>query len=209
MVSKISNFISSQFSKPNGFFGNLIAHFMKISNKPLHDTLIENIDIKKTDIILDIGFASGNVIEKLLNQNPKKIYGIDISEDMVNLAKKNLKNEIKNNKVELELGDVEKLPFNNDFFTKIYTINTVYFWNNSENALNEINRTLQIDGIFYNLMVSKEGLTGSFTETNFKKYTIEEFENITKNAGFEILNIIEVEKDISYCIISKKKKSEN
>lgn len=204
MIRKISNFISNQFSKPHGFFGLIISQVMKTFNKQLHNTLTKIIDIKKNDIILDIGFASGNVIEKLLVKNPEKIYGIDISEDMVNLAKKNLKNEIKDNKVELQLGDVEKLPFNDNFFTKIYTINTVYFWNNPYNALNEIKRTLKIDGIFYNLMYSKKGLNASVTETNFKKYTIKEFENMVKNAGFEIIEIIEVKKDVSYCIISKK-----
>ncbi|MDR0912220.1 MAG: class I SAM-dependent methyltransferase, partial [Methanobrevibacter sp.] len=93
------------------------------------------------------------------SKNLKKIYGIDISQDMVNQTKQKFKKEIIDNKIDLKIGDVKDLDFENNYFNKIYTVNTIYFWNDLEKSFSEIYRTLNNGGIFLNVIYSKEWLS--------------------------------------------------
>jgi SAM-dependent methyltransferase len=46
------------------------------------------------------------------------------------------------------LYEGKKLPFEDETFDKIFTVNTVYFWENPVEFLNEIYRVLKDDGTF-------------------------------------------------------------
>lgn len=206
MISRIYyKFLSSQFSNPHGIFGSILATYMNHLHKKQYQTILNNINIKKTSTILEIGFANGYLIKKILSKTPEKVYGIDISEDMVNNTKKKLKKDVENKKIELKVADVKDLPFENDLFDRIYTVNTMYFWDNPGKSFLEIKRTLKEGGIFLNCLHSKEALSNSkVTEYNFNKYSINEIEEMNNEAGLTIIDIIEIENTKSFCIISKK-----
>ena len=76
-----------------------------------------------------------------------------------------------------------------------------------EKCFSEIKRILKQDGIFINVIYSKEFLNKIiYTKYGFNKYTIEEIKNITEENGMKIIKIIELKKNKSYCIISKNDK---
>jgi len=61
--------------------------------KDTFNTLVKIID--SSESILDLGCGPGNVSKYLLNKNNKyKITGIDLSENMVSLAKENVPNAV-------------------------------------------------------------------------------------------------------------------
>jgi ubiquinone/menaquinone biosynthesis C-methylase UbiE len=204
MISKVYNFISTQFSNPHGIFGSIITVFMNLLNKKQYQSILSNINIEKTSVVLDVGFGNGYLIRKILSKNPKKIYGIDISKDMVNQTKRKMEKHLKNKKIDLMVADVKDLPFNNDLFDSIYTVNTMYFWDYPKESFSEIIRTLKKDGMFLNVVYSKEWLSKSKITEKYNKYDINEIKEMTNKAGFNILNIIEIENKKSYCIISRK-----
>ncbi|WP_409199572.1 class I SAM-dependent methyltransferase [Methanobrevibacter sp. DSM 116169] len=204
MFSNLYNFISSQFSNPRGGFGSFITLFMNKMNNKQYKSILDNIDIKNNDAVLDIGFGNGYVIEKILKKNPKKAYGIDISQDMLKTTSKKLKSDINSGKLDLKIANVKDLPYDEDFFNKIYTINTMYFWDEPVKSFKEIKRCLKTDGIFLNAFLSKDFLLKTkFTENNFNKYTIDEVKEMMNKADLEIIDIIEISKNRMYCIISK------
>jgi len=68
-------------------------------------------------IVVDVATGTGRITEVLVqNETNKKIYGIDINENMLSLAKKKFKN---NKKIELFKGDAYKLPFSNKQIDKV------------------------------------------------------------------------------------------
>jgi hypothetical protein len=70
----------------------------------------------------------------------------------------------------------------------------------------EIKRIIKPDGIFINVLYTKNYLNKIiYTKYGFNKYSIEEMGDITKSNGVEIIKTIEIQKNKSYCIISKVK----
>ena len=66
---------------------------------------------------MDIGFGNGVTIKKLSKNINAKFYGVDISADMVEKAKRENRDGVNTNKVILQQGKAEELPYNDDFLT--------------------------------------------------------------------------------------------
>lgn len=65
---------------------------------------------------------------------------------MVNLAKSKLHQEIALGKVHLELGSVEDMPYESQFFDRIFHCNCYYFWPDMDAAIKELQRVIKPDG---------------------------------------------------------------
>jgi ubiquinone/menaquinone biosynthesis C-methylase UbiE len=63
-----------------------------------------------------------------------KIYGIDYSVDMVNLSSRVNKAGISNGTVNIVQGNVNKLPYSDDFFDIVTAFDTINFWNDFDNS---------------------------------------------------------------------------
>ena len=68
--------------------------------------------------VLDYGCGTGNFAEKVKSFNPKKIVAVDISEEAIKKAKKNLK--VNNEKIEFRVENCEKLNLSSDSFDVAY-----------------------------------------------------------------------------------------
>ncbi len=98
---------------------------------------------KQPKQILDIATGTGDFAIAALKLNPTKVTGIDISEGMLN------------DKIELQLGDSEKLQFNNNTFDA-YTVGFgVRNFENLEKGLTEMLRVLKPNGTAIILEFSK------------------------------------------------------
>jgi len=208
MLSNIVKYIADNFGNPAGIGGDISTKIMNLLNQKQYNTVLRNIKLEPNNCILDIGFGNGYLLKKIIRQNiPVKIYGIEISNDMLNKVKlKNIHN-IEKGILELYLANINETSFENNLFDKMYTINTIYFWNELNKCFSEIKRILKPNGIFINVIYTKKYLEKIlFTKYGFNKYSVEEIEKITKNNGMEIIGTIEIKKNKSYCIISKNKK---
>ena len=104
----------------------------------------ENLNsLAKNSDILDYGCGIGPTIEKVINYNPKKITGIDISDVSINKAKEKFKNsEVK---IELLVDNCEKTKFKNDQFDLVYGLGILHHLEFSK-CMNEISRILKTNG---------------------------------------------------------------
>ena len=119
------------------------------------------------------------------------------------------KNEqiIEEGKLKLFLEDISKTSFEENTFDRIYTVNTIYFWNELKKSFSEIKRILKPNGVFLNVIYTKEYLNKIiYTKYGFKKYTVEEIKDMMEENGMKIIEIIEIKKNKSYCIISENRK---
>jgi ubiquinone/menaquinone biosynthesis C-methylase UbiE len=208
MFNNFIQYVGKNFGNPNGVGGIISTKIMNIINQKQYYSVLENIELEPNNYILDIGFGNGYLIKKLFKKNiPIKIYGIDISNDMVH--KVSLKNQqnIQNGILHLFLENISKTPFENNLFDKIYTVNTIYFWNELDKCFSEIKRILKNNGIFINVIYTKEYMDKIiYTKYGYNKYTIDNIINVTENNGMKIIKTIEIQKNKSYCIISENRK---
>ena len=204
-MALIFKYIARQFGNPAGFGGKISTFIMNCLNRKQYNAVAENINIRETDTILDIGFGNGFLIRRLSNKVFQKMYGIEISPDMLNTAMRKSQKKIEQGKMELMLANVQNLPFENASIDKAYTVNTVYFWQDINKGFSEIKRTLKPNGLFLNVMYSKEWLDKlPPTQYGFSKYTIEQIEKITIENGLKIERIFEIQRKKSFCIIARK-----
>ena len=121
--------------------------------------------------ILDIATGTGDLAIEALSLNPDKIIGVDISEGMLSFGRKKLETKGLNSKIELHLGDSEKLLFPDKYFDAVMVSFGVLNFQDLELGLSEIFRVLKPGGQLMVLEFSKpknqiiKGLYGFYNRT--------------------------------------------
>ncbi len=125
-------------------------------------------------IIVELGTGPGHILEELLKEKFKYIYGIDISLEMLLRAKKRNNN---NKRLQLINANVENIPLKEKSIDLIISRGSVFFWKNLDKAFREIYRVLKKDGF---LLIG--GGYGISTPDNIVEEIINNFKkNISKN----------------------------
>ena len=191
-------FLSSQLRQPSGLFGKIVmGDFLNEHNQKMNHFAVERLDIQPTDTVLDIGFGGGMTIKEMLKViDTGKIHGVDFSGVMVEQAKRKFKDSIESNKVLIEFADVQKLPFDDNTFDKICTVNTIYFWDDLLVGLREIKRVIKSNGrLVIGIRSADKMKDFPVTQHNFKLYTPEEVRNLLVGSGFNQISTDRRDKD--------------
>ena len=182
----------SQFAKPTGFFGRLLAKGMARGHKEFYKNTLRAINPKEDDKYLEIGFGSGIFINKYLS-HVSKIAGIDYSEDMVKLASDVNKKLVESGKAEFKLGNASLLPWNDNEFTIVASIEVFFFFDDPEKTLKEIYRVLKPGGrLIIEMSYNKDdGVNHNkrIKKMNLKLYSGEDMKKLLKKAGFYDISI--------------------
>ncbi len=102
--------------------------------------LIDNFS-KKSGKILEVAIGTGEPIADNLEKIGYKVYGIDISDRLIDECKKNNKN------IRCEVGDAEKLKFANAEFDLTYCVHSSWFIPDFEMAITEMVRVSNKGGV--------------------------------------------------------------
>jgi ubiquinone/menaquinone biosynthesis C-methylase UbiE len=177
----------SQFAKPTGFFGKILAKGMARGHKEFYKNALKVINPKKDDKYLEIGFGSGIFINKYVS-HVSKIAGIDYSEDMVKLASDINRELVESGKAEFKQGYASALPWADNEFTIVAAIEVFFFLTEIEKTLNEIFRVLKPGGkLVIEMAFNKDDGADHkrhIKKMNLKLYSGEEMKKLLKQAGF-------------------------
>jgi len=177
----------SQFEKPTGFFGRILARGMAWGHKDFYKNTAKVLNLENDDNYLEIGFGSGLFIKKYAS-HVARIAGLDYSEEMVNLASSINKNLIKSGKAEFKQGNVSSIPWENDEFSVVVGIETFFFLPRPVASLKEIYRVLAPGGrLVIEMSYNKDdGLdhTKHIEKMNLNLYSANEMEKMLKETGF-------------------------
>lgn len=110
--------------------------------------------IREGDVVLDVGCANGFSALQHLQRKPLSITGVDFSEAMIREAEKN-KAQVSAGNVSFRVGDVRRIPLEDDQFDVVYTTRTL---------INLPNWVEQRQGILECLRVCKRGGTVILSE---------------------------------------------
>ena len=95
--------------------------------------------IKGNSRVLDAGCGTGNFLIVLEKYN-LELYGIDITKEMLEIAKHKLK------RAKLKLVSAEKLNFKDNYFNYVFSIDAFHHYSNKERALGNFYRILKKNG---------------------------------------------------------------
>jgi len=106
------------------------------------------------DTILDIATGTGDLALLMTQTNASKIVGLDISAGMLEVGRKKIAEKKLDSKIEMVLGDSEKIPYDDATFDAITVAFGVRNFETLEKGLAEILRVLKPGGIFVILETS-------------------------------------------------------
>ena len=107
--------------------------------KRFHKPVLKELKLTPETKIVDISCGTGELLKKL--EGKAELYGIDISEEMLKVAKTKL-----DTKVHLQKGDVHKLSFEKDFFDYVITTEAFHHYYDQRKALQEMVRVTKKGG---------------------------------------------------------------
>lgn len=201
----------NQCRKPKGVLGKVVVEDMNIGHFELTGWGLEKVNIKKNDVILDIGCGGGRTVNRMASiATEGKIFGIDYSLDCVKWSQNYNEKFIEDSKVEIFHASVEKIPFENNKFDIISAVETIYFWPNLVENFKEVKRVLKPSGkliIICEMYFSenfKERNDKLISESDMKIYTPEELKELLEIAGYNNIKIDLVEEKNWLCCICEK-----
>lgn len=119
-------------------------------------------DLKKGDIVVDLGAGAGNdvFVARSIVGDSGKVIGIDMTEEMINLANEN-KEKLGFSNVDFRLGEIEDLPVDKDSTDVVISNCVLNLVPDKSKAFYEIHRILKQGGHF---CVSDIVLVGNLPE---------------------------------------------
>ncbi|HXB44818.1 MAG TPA: methyltransferase domain-containing protein [Puia sp.] len=114
--------------------------------KPMGDAIIHALDIKTSDLVLDIASGTGEPAFSIAAiAKTGKVYATDLSKEMLAIARAYAAERGVNN-TEFKVADVSSLPFNDNFFDKISCRMGFMFFPDMELAASEMFRVCKRGG---------------------------------------------------------------
>jgi SAM-dependent methyltransferase len=188
--------IAEQLRHPTGQDGIATAERMSVNNGGMIKKCIDHLKVKDNDQVLEIGPGGGLHVPYLLEKATHIIYtGADISDTMVALAKEQNGTFVANGVasfVQVEIKDnCAVLPFAGNNFDDIFTVNTLYFWDDALAQAKEICRVLKPEGTLALCFATEAFMSAlPFTQYGFNLYTVEKAQTLLEAAGFKIKDVI-------------------
>lgn len=181
--------LAEQLRCPTGDDGLKVGEMMNFTNSNIINKVIESLDLQDNDSILEIGPGNGAHVSSFINNVALVEYhGIDISETMVTEAKK-LNAAFDN--VSFFHTNGNDIPFKENRYDKIFTANTIYFWNEQQAFAYEIARVLKKGGLASIGFIPESTMKKiPFAKFGFTLYDIPTVVLLLETAGFININTI-------------------
>jgi ubiquinone/menaquinone biosynthesis C-methylase UbiE len=204
-----SRVLSLQARKPTGLLGRyLMTKIFNEGNADLNSFVMDMLQLQSSDMVLEIGFGTGKLINQMAAITTEGVVeGIDFSEVMFKRASRANNHHISNGKVRLRRGECENLPFQNEFFNKLCSINTLYFWKDPDKYFLEMFRVIKPGGIIaIGFRDDKQMSNLNLSSDIFTTYSQIEVINLLSNAGFSDARVAEKKGNpfLSYCALAAK-----
>jgi len=183
--------IAAQLRNPHGAEGIKTAVRMSENNAFMITSCIDSLDLKINDSVLEIGPGGGLHLPYLFQKEQSVQYsGVDISETMVEMATANNPSLIESGSVTLSHATITDgyvaFPFEDDHFDTIFTVNTIYFWDNAPAQAQELYRVLKTGGQISICFATADFMEQlPFTKYNFRLYDLNKAIDLFQQAGFK------------------------
>lgn len=192
---------------PQGEAGRIMLSQMNESHYDVTGWALQLWSISPDDKILDIGCGGGMTLKRMSSDIVNgHLTGLDYSKISVEESTRLNAKDVTSGKMDIIEASVEKMPFSDNYFDKIITVESFYFWPNPSENLKEVLRVIKPGGCFHIVadIYGKEGLDTKDVE-NIARYelfnpTPEEFTALLKAAGFSQIVIFTEDNTSWICV---------
>ena len=176
----LTRFLIKQSQKPSGLIGRVITKIWSFYFKKLSLWAIKQTTISGNYRILEIGYGGGSTIKNLLALNKHlEVHGIDISKESYRTAQRVHSDSIRKGSVQLKIGNVENIPYQNNYFDRVFAIQTHIFWKDIKKSFQEVYRVMSSNST---LIIASEKEKIHYHMTDYR--TSHEFIQLLTSIGF-------------------------
>ncbi len=182
-----SDILMRTFGRPSGVLGRLGGMILARTNRRYAAWVVDLLDVRQPDRVLEIGFGPGVAIQ-MLAARAAHVAGVDPSVEMLRQATRRNAAAISDGRVELRRCSADDMPFVDGNFDKALAINSMQLWPDKLAGLREVSRVLRHDG----------QIAMAFTA-----YSGQQREGVTEliaEAGFSDCRVVETEQ--AFCVLA-------
>lgn len=149
-----------------------------VFEKKYRNKALRRLNIHEGEIVLEIGFGTGHALKKISDSvgDNGRVYGIDISSEMLKISRHRLEKSNHMQNVELYCGDAVEMPYGDNKFDVVFMSFTLELFDTPEipQVLREIKRVMKTNGRFGLVSLTKESNSSviiKFYEWIHKKFS--------------------------------------
>ena len=180
--------LALQFRCPFGNEGLKTGERMFETNRHITQLSVEALCPAENDVVLEIGMGVARQAGLILQSAPGvRYWGVEMSTLMLEQALAIHRELVDTGKVAFYFSDGITLSFSDKSCDKIFTVNTLYFWEKPIAYLHEIYRVLADKGVFCLTFASADFMKKlPFSGYGFHLYSVEEVIDIFQQTEFTI-----------------------
>jgi ubiquinone/menaquinone biosynthesis C-methylase UbiE len=135
--------------------------------------------------VLDIGFGGGYLLNRMSSVvTDGLLAGVDVSPAMVAHAEKRYQKAVRAGKLKLKCAAVESLPFPDNHFTTVCSVNSIFYWQNVKQGIQEVKRVLLVGGKLALCLTCKTSIEKKGFAKNIHLYETDEIVQLLTENGF-------------------------
>jgi len=117
---------------------------MEAHHRPITDPLLEIMQLRPDERVLDLGCGSGWLSRQVASLVPQgSVLGVDVSDAMVRRAGRASAGFTH---ISFRVGTAEKIPWEDAFFSRVVSVESAYYWSDPLQGVSEIFRVLAPQG---------------------------------------------------------------
>lgn len=181
--------LAKQLKNPFGEKGLQVAQMMSDTNTAMTLNTVDLLNLRPDDLLLELGHGNCQHLKNIFERETDiKYHGLEVS-DLMHIEAKRINQEyIKLGKAFFHKYEGGILPFAKESFEKIFSVNTIYFWNDTPRMFDELFRVLRRFGILNVTFAEKIFMTTlPFSRFGFTLYGQEEVIEFALKSGFKHL----------------------
>jgi len=182
-----ARWFAGQLACPRGLFGKcLLAPLWNRRNAALSDVAYDALVPAAGDRILEIGFGGGYLLNRLADAvTVGQLAGADVSSALVQRAQRRFRWLLSAGRLDLRCAPAEVLPFESGVFSKVCSVNSVFYWSDPARGLAECARVLKPGGKLVLCLTCPASLAKrNFARHGLKLFEPGEIEELLVAAGF-------------------------
>ena len=180
-------YLAHQLGNPTGIIGKfLLGPLWNRRNTKLNEFTLAQLDLQEDDRVLDIGFGGGYLLERIIPIVKRGLAaGMDVSAVMVENGQARWREAIQAGRVNIQCGRAEAPPFPDGHYTKICSVNAIFYWIDAQRGVAEMYRILRDGGKVVLTYTCKRDLEKKwFTPYGVNPYEDDGVQQMLVKAGF-------------------------
>ena len=189
--------VAAQLRKPSGQLGLELGERLARNNATIYRHILRTLKPQKGENILEVGMGTATHLPHFFTLNDNLRYtGCDFSDLMVKEARRINEVYATTNKATFVCADASCMPFQDDTFHQVFTVNTIYFWDDIAAVFEELKRVLRPGGHLHIAVRPKHVIqVYPFADYGFQMYDKNTLVNLFQISGFSNIAVFQEKED--------------